>query len=260
MNRENKKFYEKREEIKDKKIDLTKKTNSFLFLNINNIYNSFESFVNSSNSFINSMENDLTKPLDDFIDNQLNFYNKNLNKIINVHNDFVANKFILDNSKNNYFHSSYDSNQADIKEIKNAIFRGENNTNSKRDNFIRKKMISRNDEFIFKYEVSKYNKNIDENNNEYNLLIDNILNLEKTKVHFVNSLLTKFKKYLSEYVKMINNFINEIDKFNNKEIGDQDILLQTKFFTKYREEMKKKKRTENSQRIFHFISKLFRKI
>ena len=96
------------------------------------------------------MENDLTKPLDDFIDNQLNFYNKNLNKIINVHNDFVANKFILDNSKNNYIHSSYDSNQADIKEIKNAIFRGENNTNSKRDNFIRKKMISRNDEFIFK--------------------------------------------------------------------------------------------------------------
>ena len=241
MNRENKKFYEKREEIKDKKIDLTKKTNSFLFLNINNIYNSFESFVNSSNSFINSMENDLTKPLDDFIDNQLNFYNKNLNKIINIYKDFLTNKFILDNSKNNYFHSSYDSNQADIKEIKNAIFRGENNTNSKRDNFIRKKMISRNDEFIFKYEVSKYNKNIDENNNEYNLLIDNILNLEKTKVHFVNSLLTKFKKYLSEYVKMINNFINEIDKFNNKEIGDQDILLQTKFFTKYRKKIKKKK-------------------
>ena len=47
-------------------------------------------------------------------------------------------------------------------------------------------MIARNDEFIYKYEVVKYNKNIVEYNDEYNLLIDNILNLEKTKVHFVN--------------------------------------------------------------------------
>ena len=241
MNKERKNIYDKREEEKDKKIDTSTMTNSFLFISINNIYKSFESFIDNSHNFMLSMENDLLKPLDDFIDNQLNFYNKNLNKMKYIYNDYLNNKSILDNSKNNYYHSSYESNQSDVKEIKNSIFRGENDVNTKRDNFIRNKMIARNDEFIYKYEVVKYNKNIVEYNDEYNLLIDNILNLEKTKVHFVNSLLNKFKKYLNDYVKMINNFINEIDKFSSKEIGDQEIKLQSKYFTKYRDEKKDKK-------------------
>ena len=241
MNKERKNIYDKREEEKDKKIDTSTMTNSFLFISINNIYKSFESFIDNSHNFMLSMENDLLKPLDDFIDNQLNFYNKNLNKMKYIYNDYLNNKSILDNSKNNYYNSSYESNQSDVKEIKNSIFRGENDVNTKRDNFIRNKMIARNDEFIYKYEVAKYNKNIAEYNDEYNLLIDNILNLEKTKVHFVNSLLNKFKKYLNDYVKMINNFINEIDKFSSKEIGDQEIKLQSKYFTKYRDEKKDKK-------------------
>ena len=241
MNKERKNIYDKREEEKDKKIDTSTMTNSFLFISINNIYKSFESFIDNSHNFMLSMENDLLKPLDDFIDNQLNFYNKNLNKMKYIYNDYLNNKSILDNSKNNYYHSSYESNQSEVKEIKNSIFRGENDVNTKRDNFIRNKMIARNDEFIYKYEVAKYNKNIVEYNDEYNLLIDNILNLEKTKVHFVNSLLNKFKKYLNDYVKMINNFINEIDKFSSKEIGDQEIKLQSKYFTKYRDEKKDKK-------------------
>ena len=241
MNKERKNIYDKREEEKDKKIDTSTMTNSFLFISINNIYKSFESFIDNSHNFMLSMENDLLKPLDDFIDNQLNFYNKNLNKMKYIYNDYLNNKSILDNSKNNYYHSSYESNQSEVKEIKNSIFRGENDVNTKRDNFIRNKMIARNDEFIYKYEVAKYNKNIVEYNDEYNLLIDNILNLEKTKVHFVNSLLNKFKKYLNDYVKMINNFINEIDKFSSKEIGEQEIKLQSKYFTKYRDEKKDKK-------------------
>ena len=241
MNKERKNIYDKREEEKDKKIDTSTMTNSFLFISINNIYKSFESFIDNSHNFMLSMENDLLKPLDDFIDNQLNFYNKNLNKMKYIYNDYLNNKSILDNSKNNYYHSSYESNQSEVKEIKNSIFRGENDVNTKRDNFIRNKMIARNDEFIYKYEVVKYNKNIVEYNDEYNILIDNILNLEKTKVHFVNSLLNKFKKYLNDYVKMINNFINEIDKFSSKEIGDQEIKLQSKYFTKYRDEKKDKK-------------------
>ena len=89
MNQELKNIYAKREEEKDKRIDLSKKTESFLFISINNIYSSFESFLDNSNNFMTSMENDLIKPLDDFIDNQLNFYNKNLNKMKKVCNDYL---------------------------------------------------------------------------------------------------------------------------------------------------------------------------
>ena len=240
MNREAKNIYDKKEEEKDKKIDTTTKTNSFLFLSINNIYNSFETFVKGINNFISSMENDLAKPLDDFIENQFNFYDKNMIKMKSINNDYIVNKTILDNSKNNYYQSSYESSQLDANEANNSIFGGANAENIKMDNSIRDKMTTRNYEFIYKYEIAKYNKEIIGINNEYNLLIDNILNLEKTKVHFVTSLLNKFKKYLTDYVKMINNFINEIDKFNSKEIGDQEIVLQSKIFSKYKDEMKEK--------------------
>ena len=252
MNKERKNIYAKREELKDKRIDISKKTESFLFISINNIYNSFESFIENSDNFMTSMENDLIKPLDDFIDNQINFYNKNLNKMKKVYNGYLNSSLIVENSKNNYYHSCYEYNQTDFTETNNSIFRGENKLHTKTDNLIRNKMVARNNEFIYKYEISKFNKNIIEKNDEYNVLIDNVLNLEKTKVHFVNSLLNKFKTYLNDYVKKINTFINEIDQFNSKDIGEQEILLQSKFFSKYREEMKEK----NLSRIpeLNFIS------
>ena len=240
MNRESKNIYDKKEEEKDVKIDTASKTNSFLFLSINNIYNSFETFVKGINNFMSSMENDLKKPLDDFIENQYNFYNKNMTRMNSICDNYLMNKFVLDNSKSNYYQSSYQSSKLDANETSNSIFRGANAESIRRDNSIRDKMTARNDEFIYKYELSKYNKKMIGYNDEYNLLIDNILNLEKTKVHFVTSLLSKFKKYLTDYVLMINNFINEIDKFNNKEIGDQEMVLQSKFFSKYKDEMKEK--------------------
>ena len=213
INKERKNIYAKREELKDKRIDISKKTESFLFISINNIYNSFESFIENSDNFMTSMENDLIKPLDDFIDNQINFYNKNLNKMKKVYNGYLNSNLIVENSKNNYYHSCYEYNQTDFTETNNSIFRGENKLHTKTDNLIRNKMVARNNEFIYKYEISKFNKNIIEKNDEYNVLIDNVLNLEKTKVHFVNSLLNKFKTYLNDYVKTINTFINEIDQF-----------------------------------------------
>ena len=259
MNREAKIIYDKKDEEKDMNIDTTAKTNSFLFLSINNIYNSFETFVKGINNFMSSMENDLKKPLDDFIENQNNFYNKNMARMNTINDNYLMNKFILDNSKSNYYQSSYASSQLDVNETNNSIFRGANAESIRRDNSIRDKMTARNDEFIYKYELSKYNKKMVGNNDEYNLLIDNILNLEKTKVHFVTSLLNKFKKYLTDYVLMINNFINEIDKFNSKEIGDQEMVLQSKFFSKYKDEMKEKNKTRIPKMDFisyqHFLEK-----
>ena len=211
-----------------------KRTNSLLFSNINNIYDSFNSLIKNSQNLINSLENDLVKPLDDFIQNQVNFYNKNLNKIKTIKNNLTSNKLILDNSRKNFYRSSYISNEVDSNEIDNSIIRGEDDLNTKRDNLIKKKMIARNDEFIYRYELVKYNQNIPGINQEYDLLADNILSLEKTKVHFVQSLLNKYKVYLNSYVKIINNFIVEIEKFNSKEVAEEEENYQSKIMSKYR--------------------------
>ena len=97
--------YEKKEEIKDQRIDMSKKTDSILFNNINNLYDSFDSFMKNSNNSLLAMENDLAKPLDDFIENQLNFYNENLKKMRNITDDISSNKINLENSENNYYFS-----------------------------------------------------------------------------------------------------------------------------------------------------------
>ena len=240
-NNKDKKQFDKNKENNDS----SKKTNSLLFSSINNIYDSFNLLMNNSKSLIVSLQNDLIKPLDDFIQNQLNFYNKNLSNMKKLNNNYQSYKILLDNSKNNYYRSSYISNKEDSNNIDNSIIRGEGDLNEKRDNLIKKKMIAKNDELIYKYESAQFNKKILNLNKEYDLLIDNALNLEKTKIHFVQSLLDKYKKYLLDYVKLINDFINEIDKFNTKEIGQNEVNYQLDQITKYKNSNKEEKKDNN---------------
>ena len=63
-NQENKK---EGEEKKQEKVEPSKKTNSILFSNINNIYESFNIFIKNLQNLILSLNNDLVLPLDDFI-------------------------------------------------------------------------------------------------------------------------------------------------------------------------------------------------
>ena len=208
--------------------------NSFVISNINNFYDSFNLFIKNSQNLMASLETELVSPLDDFIENQKNFYNKNLNKMKKMNINFQNNKLLLDNSKNNYYLSSYISNKNDSKEIDNYIMRGENELNTKRDNLIKNKMIAKNDEFIYKYELTKYNKNIAIFNEEYDSLTDNIINLEKTKSHFIESLINKYRKYLLDYSKVINQFIDQIEIFKINENDEK-------------KEIDKNKKEENSE-------------
>ena len=223
----------------EKKRDLNSQ-NSVLFSNINNIYESFNIMIKNSQNLFKSMESVLVKPLDDFIDNQTNFYNINANGMKGINSDYQSMKLVLDNSKNNYYKSSYIFNKFGPNEITNSIIRGQSDFYSKRDNLIKNKMIVRNDEIIYKCETEKYNKNILGLNKKYDLLIDNILKLEKTKVHFVQSLLDKFKKYLIDYVKIINEYISQIDKFNHKKTEEQEISEISKLLGKFKSEINNK--------------------
>ena len=143
----------------------------------------------------------------------------------------------------------------DSNEINNSIIRGED-FNTKRDNFIKQKMIARNDEFIYKYELEKYNKNILSVNEEYNALADNILNLDNTKVHFVQSLLDKYKKKLLEYVKILNEFISQIEKYNTKEIAEKEGVYQSEIISKYKID-KNDSKTENKKNYLRIPKKEF---
>ena len=239
MHQEMRKIYENKDNLafeNNSKENKKNSSNSFLFTNINNVYDSFHTFIKETNNSMSSMEKDLVKPLDDFIESQLNFYKKDLNLMKKIEYNFQNNKTILNNSKNNYYKSSYISNKIDAHEIDNSIIKGNNDLNLKRDILTRKKMIARNDEYIYKYEIDKYNKNIAGLNKEYDTLIDNILSIEKTKIRFIQTLFDRYKKYLLNYVQSINNFINEIDKYNTKEIGEKEKLVQSNIFREFKDD------------------------
>ena len=232
-NKESIKENEEKKVEKEEKNEPPKKTNSILFSSINNIYESFNLFIKNSQNLILSLNNGLVVPLDDFIENQLNTYNKNLNKIKDIKKKCKTLNITLNISKDNYYKSSYLSDQLDSSEINNSIIIGED-FNTKRDNLIKQKMIAKNDEFIYKYELEKYNKDVLSVNEEYNDLEDNILTLENTKVHFIQSLLDKYKKSLLEYVKMLNEFIKQIEKYNTKEIAEKEGAYQLEIISKYK--------------------------
>ena len=238
MQQEMGKIFERNNDIQNVKINEENtplnKINSLLFSDINHIYDSYRMLINNFLNLCVALEKDLIKPLDDFIQNQFNFYNLNLNKIKNINYNFQTYRFLLDNSKNNYYRSSYISNQINSNDIDNSIIRGENDLNEKRDNLIKNKMIAKNDEFIYKCGLAKYNKDILYLNKDYDLLCDNILNLEKAKVRFIQNLFGKFKKYLLEYVQNINIFINKIENINTKEIGEKEGIYISNMIQKYK--------------------------
>ena len=234
---ENKK--DKKSEIKERekeKDDNQKKSDSLLFSNINNIYNSFDTLINNTKNLDLSLENDLVKPLDDFISNQLNNYNKNLNKIKKIKNDYKYNKIVLDNSRINYYKSSYESNPTDLNNNDNIKEKKE--IDEQKDNLIKKKMIARNDEFIYKYESTKYNQIALALNEEYKSLVSNILDLEKNKSSFIQSLLVKYKNYLLDYVKIINEYISQVGKNNSEEIIKEVFKYQPKINEKFKNDTK----------------------
>ena len=216
------------------KIDNNDNSNSFLLSNINNINDSFNTMVKNSQKLITSMGNDLIKPFDDFIQNQLNSYNDNLNKIKTINTDYQSLELILDNCKYNYYKSSYLSHINDSNEIGKSIINRNNDFNSKRDNIIKSKMIARNDEFIYKYQNAKFNKKILVINEEYDSLIKDAINIEKSKLLYVQSALDKYKKYLTDYVEIINSFINKIEKLNSKEIVEKELSNIPQIYNKFK--------------------------
>ena len=216
------------------KIENSDNSNSFLVSSINNLNDSFNSMVKSSQKLMTSMGNDLIKPFDDFIENQLSTYNSNLNKMKEITSDYQSFGLILDNSKYNYYRSSYLSHINDSNEIDKSIINRNNDFNSKRDNLIKSKMIARNDEFIYKYQNTKFNKKILGINGEYDSLINDMINIEKSKVLYVQSTLDKYKKYLKDYVGIINSFINQIEKFNSKENVEKEISNIPQLYNKFK--------------------------
>ena len=121
---------------------------------------------------MNKINNELINPLTVFVSEQSKIYEENIKKVEEINENYSDYKDLLDYSKNNYYKISYKVKNSDSNLKNKSKFRGGNNKDDSSDLILIDKMMAKNAELIYKYELARYNKNISDINMEYNDIIE----------------------------------------------------------------------------------------
>ena len=194
---------------------------SILLSSLSGIYDSFQSYLNKTTDIMNKMENELIQPLDFFRSEQLKIYKDNINKMKDINKKYSYYKSKLDVAKFNYYKTSYLVKQNVTNGMSHINFTNDKIGNSL-DIFEKNKMIAKNMENIYKYELARYNKILNDINTDYNNTINKIETAEKSRICLIKTSINKYKKFLSEYNNNINTFINVVEKYVSKEVCEKD--------------------------------------
>ena len=212
-------FEEKKPKGKNENISLVYQ--SILLTGLTGIYDSFKSWVNNIKGIMHKIENGIIKPLDEFRFEQLKIYKDDLNKIKEINKIYTKQNYLLDKARYNYYISSQQLKKDNNNENVKRNFKNEDIDNSL-SNSIKNKMIAKNYENIYRYELARYNSIISNINNNYNTTKTNFEMAEKNRILFIKESFDKFKNYISDIKKEFDNFINVIDKYCSSDICDKE--------------------------------------
>ena len=189
-----------------------------LFSNLNNIVDKFKKFNNEYKSTILKLQNELINSFEPFIANQEIIYKENndeLNELLLYYNN---NKKILNNSKLNYYKSFFNAREEENNQIKKR--KGSFNIIEDESEIILKdKMEARNNEIIYKYEIERYNKELEIILDKYNKIKLKIETAEKSRISFIKASFDKQKKVLKDLTNIINNYIDTTNNLFSEEIS-----------------------------------------
>ena len=198
---------------------------SVLFDNIESMYDSFQTFIKNIKNVSNKIQNYLIKQIELFIDEQSKIYQnitKNIKQLIKKYNE---NKMMIDFAKNNYYKSSFENKKNNNNSFINQFtFKNKDFDNSLAFS-IKNKMISKNYEHIYKYEINRFNSFILNNNNYYDEIKKNIENNEKNRILFIKVNLDKFKSFLEEINNEFLNFTKLFEKNFTNEVCNEELKL-----------------------------------
>ena len=194
---------------------------SILLSGLAGIYDAFLNCINNIKKIMNRIENGLIKPLDEFRFEQLNVYKSDLNKIKEINNLYKKHYILLEKAKNNYYKASFDLK----KKYKDKKLQY-NYKNEEVDNtlalYIKNKMIVKNYENIYRYELARYNYIISNINKKYDETKTNFEISEKNRIYFIKESFDKYKNYILEFNKEFSNFSNVVEKYCSANICDKE--------------------------------------
>ena len=237
-------FEEKEKEKKDNKFLVYE---SILLTGLKGIYDAFKDCINNIKGIMTKIENGIIKPLDEFRFEQLKIYKNDLNKIKEIDKTYKIQNFLLEKAKFNYYKASLE-----LKKDKNNNQKFQYNfKNDDMDNsfalFIKNKMIAKNYENIYRHELERYNKIISDINSNYNNIKNNFEMAEKNRIYFIKECFDKYKTYMSDFNKEINNYIKVMNNYCSSDVCDKEHKVVTNKINQF-------KKSESRLPLKSFIS------
>ena len=181
----------------------------------------YSEFKNITDDFFQKLKktleyfnNDLYEPLNIFM-NELNKNNlKFLSELSTLSTQLTDNKLQLEKTKYNYFLSSKNTLEQEqkIKNLSNNPNTKENSLKQQIDILVNYQMNSTNAEQSYKEELQKMNQKINEAEENYTNIIENLKTEESSRLQYFINILNKFSQTLGEHNYDIKNYIERIEK------------------------------------------------
>ena len=220
-------FHNKFKSIEENKT--TEKT--ILYKNLDEIKENFDKCIVKNSNIANKMEKELIIPLEEFKLNQKSIYQETYNKMKEISNELYKYYNILDIRKKSYYKFSFQLEQMK-KNKKVGIFTSDETT-AEKDALT--KLISqvKNSEFLYKYELERYNNFIIKFNEKYNELIKEMKRNEESRIYFMKATMDKYRIQMEEFQKNNQEFINLLNDLTSPEICEKEKNLNNQEISKY---------------------------
>ena len=195
---------------------------SILLKNIEGIYDAFKITINNMKNIMNKIQIDLIEPINSYINEQIKMYRISDQEIKELAKKYKEHKIMLEYAKNKYYKSSFELKKNNKKSILSQFSFKNEEFDSALALDIKKKMIAKNYENIYKYEIKRYNLYISDIKKEFNEIKKLIEAKEEKRISFIKGNLDKFKLITEEISNEFLNFIKTIENNSTSEICKEE--------------------------------------
>ncbi len=223
------KFLEKiRKSLEDLSIEIKKNNlvlNTSYSLTLSDFVTSSKRHYINFEQFLSKMTKEIIEPTDIQIAN----YNKETNNLLlelsKINSILQENKLKVEKFKHNYFNASKESMEHEQKVIK--YVEGSNvkqdNIKSLHEQLAKYQKICDSHEQVYKSELLKMNKTLEENEPKYEEIILSLKNQEINKLNCIINGFNKYYNFRNDYMKNENDYIKRIEKIKGEIDSKKDI-------------------------------------
>ena len=194
----------------------------------------YNEFKNSTNKFFDDLKlllekfnSELSEPLDLFL-NELNNKNNEFLTDLNRLNTIVQdNKLKVEKSKNNYFNASKEASEQEqkINKLKESKTTKEETLKYQNELLTKYKNNSINAEQIYKKDLKNLNKCLEEGEEKYQIILDNLENEETSRLKYFTTITDNYSNLIKENSVIKNNYADKVKKLGNNINLKRDIKI-----------------------------------